>query len=217
MLSNFSSTSYLTNATSLFNTDSTGSQLNQVLSNYTGDLSACLANCSNQGICTLNSVQQFVCECNQYKTGRSCQSDSKPCSSNPCLNNGLCIDTNNQTSFQCFCHNSSLFYGIYCENKIDLCLNSTICFNKQGYCKVNGSQPVCSCIIGYSGVNCEIISSSLAVRKSIINVATIIAIIVITCYIFTIIGFDFTKYFLMKEKKQPIKNKQQIQTLIYHP
>jgi hypothetical protein len=71
--------------------------------------------------------------------------------------------------------------------------------------------------MGYSGVNCEIISSSLAVRKSIINAATIIAIIVITCYILTIIGFDFTKYCLMKNKKQPIKNKQQIQALIYHP
>jgi hypothetical protein len=203
MLSNFSSTSYLTNATSLFNTDSTGSQLNQVLSNYTGDLSACLANCSNQGICTLNSVQQFVCECNQYKTGRSCQSDSKPCSSNPCLNNGLCVDINNQTSsFQCIC--PSLFYGIYCENKIDLCLNSTICYNNQGYCKMNGSQPVCNCIVGYSGVNCEIISSSLAAKKIIINVSALIAFVVIAFFIFTIFVFDYTKYFLMAK---PIKKK----------
>ncbi len=155
-----------------------------------------MANCSNQGMCILNSLQQYICQCNQYRTGSACQSDTRPCSSNPCLNNGLCIDTNNQTSFQCDC--PSLFYGIYCENKIDLCLNSTICFNSQGYCKMNGSQPECNCIMGYSGLNCEIISSSLVVRKSIINAATLIAIIVITCYILTIIGFDFTKYFWMK-------------------
>jgi hypothetical protein len=203
------------NTASLFSTNRTGSQLNEVLTNYTGDLSACLANCSNQGICTQNSLQQYICECSQYRTGKSCQSDTRPCSSNPCLNNGLCIDTNNQTSFQCIC--PSLFYGTYCENKRDLCLNSSICFNNQGYCKMNGSQPMCKCIMGYSGVNCEILSSSLAVRKSIINAATIIAIIVITCYILTIIGFDFTKYFLLKEKKKPIKNQKQIQTLIYHP
>ena len=127
----------------------------------------------------------------------------------------MCIDTNNQTSFQCDC--PSLFYGIYCENRIDLCLNSKICFNNQGYCKVNGSQPVCNCIMGYSGVNCEKTSSSLAVRKSIINVATIIAIIVITGYIFTIIGFDFTKYYLMKEKKQVQKKNHEINKPYYHP
>jgi Tfp pilus assembly major pilin PilA len=103
------------NTASLFSTNRTGSQLNEVLTNYTGDLSACLANCSNQGICILNSLQQYICECNQYRTGKSCQSDTRPCSSNPCLNNGLCIDTNNQTlSFQCICSNSSLFYGTYC-------------------------------------------------------------------------------------------------------
>ena len=203
------------NTASLFNTNNTGSQLNNILSNYAGDLSACLKNCSNQGICTLNSLQEYICECNHYRTGKSCQSDSRPCSGNPCLNNGTCVNTNNQTSFQFDC--SSLFYGTYCENKIDLCMNSTICFNNQGYCKVNGSQPVCNCILGYSGVNCEIISSSLAVRKSIINAASIIAIIVITCYIFTIIGFDFTKYFLMKNKKQVQKKNQKINKIHYHP
>jgi hypothetical protein len=212
MLSNFPTTSFSINAYSLFTMNNTGSQLNNILSNYTGDLSACLANCSNQGICILNSLQQYICECSQYKTGKSCQSDTRPCSSNPCLNNGLCIDTNNQTlSFQCIC--PSLFYGIYCENKMDLCLNSSICFNNQGYCKMNGSQPVCKCIMGYSGVNCEIISSSLAVRKIIINVSAIIAFVVIAFFIFTILVFDYTKYFLMMK---PIKKKQEIKKFQYH-
>jgi hypothetical protein len=188
------------NALTLFKTNSTGSQLNNIMANYTGDLSACLANCSNQGICILNSLQQYICECNQYRTGKSCQSDTRPCSSNPCLNNGLCIDTNNQTlSFQCICSNSSLFYGTYCENKMDLCLNSAICFQNQGYCKMNGSQPVCKCIMGYSGVNCEILSTFLVVRKVVLTTASIVAIAVISCFMITIIGFDFTKYFLIKQ------------------
>jgi hypothetical protein len=42
----------------LFSQNSTGSQLNSILSTYTGDLSACLGNCSNRGSCVLNSLQQ---------------------------------------------------------------------------------------------------------------------------------------------------------------
>ena len=92
-----------TNASSLFSQNNTGSQVNNVLKTYTGDLSACLANCSNQGICTLNSMQQYICQCNLFRTGISCQSDSRPCSSGPCLNGGICNDTMNKTSFECTC------------------------------------------------------------------------------------------------------------------
>jgi hypothetical protein len=72
---------------SLFSTNNAGDELNYVLSTYTGGLSECLVNCSNQGICVLNSLEQYVCQCNQFRLGASCQTDSRPCSSNPCLNN----------------------------------------------------------------------------------------------------------------------------------
>jgi len=178
------------------------------LSTYTGDLSACLSNCSNQGVCVFSSMGKYMCHCNQYSSGLSCQTDTRPCSSGPCLNNGICSNTNNETSFQCDC--SPLYSGINCENKVDLCLNNTdICYMNQGYCVMNDTQPVCKCLMDYYGAKCELMSSSLVVRKAIISVSTIIVIVIMVCFILMVLLFDFTKYFLMnkKKKKQKIKNK----------
>ena len=204
-----------TASTALLNTNNTGIQLNNFLASYSGDLSSCLANCSNQGICILNLLQQYICQCNQFRTGSACQSDTRPCSSGPCLNGGICTDTNNSTSFECTCQ-TNLYFGIHCENKIDLCLNSSICFNNQGFCIMNGSQAMCKCKLDYSGVNCEIMSTSLTVRKAIINGATIIAIVVLACFILLIIFFDYTKYFLMNNKKS-ITTDNKKKKFYYHP
>jgi hypothetical protein len=190
----------MSNSTS-FDIISSESQLNNVLQTYTGDLSSCLANCSNQGVCVINSQQQYICQCNQYRTGVSCQSDTRPCSSGPCLNNGTCSNINNDTSFQCTCQNE-LFYGRHCENLINLCLNSTICTQNQGHCQINGTQPMCKCFKGYSGANCETISASLVITQSIISASTIIAIAVLTCFALMVFVFDYTKFCLMKKKKQ---------------
>jgi hypothetical protein len=213
MLSTQSITSI--NPSQLFNQNNTGTELNIILSSYIGDLSSCLVNCSNQGICVLNSLDKYICQCNEYSTGQACQSDSRPCSSNPCLNNGTCSNIyDNQTSassFQCICQDN-LYGGTYCENKVDLCLNKTdVCFNdQQGYCIINGSQPMCKCKNGYSGDKCEIISTSLIVKKVIISVSTIIAIVVIISFIILVLFFDFTKYFLMKKKQKEVKKKSKI-------
>ncbi len=202
-------------STCLFTTNSTGSQLNEVLSVYTGDLSGCLSNCSNQGYCVFNSIQKYVCKCNQYKTGKACQSDFRPCSSNPCLNNGTCSSIMNNTSFQCICQNS-LYSGIYCEQKLDLCINNTeTCFNNQGFCIMNDTQPTCKCLMGYSGKKCELQSTSLVITKVIINASSIVAIIVLVSFSILILCFDYTKYFLMKNKK-PTKKPPQIETRFYY-
>ena len=189
---------------------------NNILITYTGDLSACLANCSNQGVCILNSEQKYVCHCNQYRTGSACQSESLPCASYPCLNGGVCSNTNNDTTFQCMCVNN-LYYGANCENKLNLCLNSTVCFNNQGYCIMNDTQPVCKCKQYYSGVNCETISSSLATRKNIINASTVIAIITLVCFVITVFCMDFTKYFVMNRIDRRLSEKREILKPIYHP
>jgi len=222
---NFSSVNTLTNnhvthssisASSFFTINNTGNKLNGVLSTYTGDLSGCLANCSNQGYCVLNSLQQYMCQCDQYKAGKACQSDLRPCSSNPCLNKGTCsnIMNINETSFQCICQNN-LFYGTYCENKVDLCLNNTdLCIKGQGYCVVNGTRPMCKCLKEYSGIKCELQSTSMVVRKAIINASSIIAIIVLVCFIILVFFFDYTKYLLTKNKK-PKKKTSQIKRLHY--
>ena len=192
----------------LFNLNFTGSQLNNVLKTYTGDLSGCLANCSNQGVCYVSNQQQYSCQCNQYKTGFSCQSDTRPCSSGPCINNGTCSNINNETSFLCTCQNG-LYYGIHCENKINLCLNSTICIQNQGYCQMNGTQPICKCFMDYSGTNCETMSTSLIVKKTIISGTTIISIVIMVCLSIVILCFDYTKFSLMKKpiKKKPVIKK----------
>jgi hypothetical protein len=143
-------------------------------------------------------LQQYTCECNQFRTGSSCQTDLRPCSSNPCLNNGTCsniINNNNKRSFQCTCQ--YVFYGINCENKLDLCQNNTeLCINKQGYCIMNGTRPICKCLLDYSGIKCEIMSTSLVVKNAIINAATLIAIVVLVSFGLLILFFDYTKYFL---------------------
>jgi hypothetical protein len=201
-----------------FGINNTGVQLNDVLSTYTVDLSSCLANCSNQGICELNSFEQYVCQCNQFRMGASCQTDSRPCSSSPCLNKGTCSNVmdNNKTSFRCNCE-KNLYFGVHCEHHVNLCSNNTeICFNNQGYCIMNGTKPMCKCFMDYSGNNCEIMSTSLVVKKAIINVSTITAIIVIVCFIIMIISFDYTKYFLMRNKIM-IKKRAEIIKFQYHP
>ncbi len=206
----FSFIFYIASQTSIsFSINSTGTQINSVLTTYTGDLSACLSNCSNQGVCILDSLMnKYICQCFQYRKGVACQTDSRPCSSNPCLNNGTCSNINNDTSFECTCQESNLFFGIYCENKLDLCQNNTnVCASpNQGYCIMNGSQPMCKCMMGYSGIRCEIISTSLVVRKYIIDSSTIITIIVLASYIVFVVFLDCTKYFIIKKKRQPIKS-----------
>jgi len=81
---------------------------------------------------------------------------------------------------------------------------------------MNGTQPMCKCLMDYSGINCETMSTSLAVKKAIIDVATIIAITVMVCYVILIFCFDYTKYFLFKNQK-PLKKKKQIEKAHYHP
>jgi hypothetical protein len=206
------------NPSNLFSLGNHGIELNEILANYTGDLSACLANCSNHGFCKFDSVMnKYMCQCDQYRMGRACQTDSRPCSSNPCLNNGTCSNMNNDTSFECTCQDSNLFYGIYCENNLDLCQinNTNVCVSlSQGYCIMNGSQPMCKCLMGYSGVNCEVISTFVIIRKYIVDSSTIITIIVLIGFILTVLFFDYTKYFVMNK---PLKKKPRIKRFKYNP
>ena len=113
-------------------------------------------------------------------------------------------DINNDTSFQCTCR-SDIFYGFYCENKIDLCKNSSICYNSQGFCEMNDTQPVCKCKSEYSGVNCEIMSSYLVFQKSVVWLTTIIAIIILGVFAVIVIFLDFTNC-----GKKPIKKKHEL-------
>ena len=73
---------------------------------------------------------------------------------------------------------------------------------------MNQTQAICKCLIGFSGPSCEITSSFLVIRKSIMSAATIIAIVVMVGYALMIVCFDYTKYFaLPKMKKKHAKKR----------
>ncbi|RNA17391.1 eyes shut -like protein [Brachionus plicatilis] len=157
------------------------------------DINNCLLNCSNNGKCRLNSESKYVCECVDDFIGDRCQHNTRPCYLNRCRNNATCIENslNKIYSCECFTENNqtSLYYGIYCEKKIDVCSNET-CSN-HGYCKEENNAPICVCFYMYSGDKCENESEELKKNKMIVKTTTIIAIIVLISFFIIILCCDF--------------------------
>ena len=159
------------------------------------DISACLANCSNQGLCKLDpQMQKYICECNANFMGKSCQTDERPCSqSNKCLNNGTCINSQDLTSFTCQCPQNGPYYGKYCENMRNLCENVTC--SSHGYCTQSQIETKCKCNNGYEGEQCELESSTVKAVKSIQWTTTAICILFIAAFWIVIISNDLLSYF----------------------
>jgi amino acid transporter len=86
----------------------------------------------------------------------------------------------------------------------------------QGLCIMNDTQPECKCFMEYSGIKCETMSNSLAVKKAIINVSTIIAILVLACFIALVLFFDYTKH-NAKTNRNFISMKPEFKNFRYHP
>ena len=143
----------------------TQSQLKEIMhymENTKFDMSGCLRSCSNHGECPLDSSQNaFVCKCDTNFIGNACQKDIRPCSQEPCLNNGTCANLN--STFKCICFDN--YQGHYCELKDDICQNTTCSSN--GFCFDLNGEPKCKCFIDYSGDNCEILGKFQKMRKSI--------------------------------------------------
>ena len=188
-------------------------------SNY--DLSGCIVNCSNNGICSYDAgLNNFYCLCAGYYTGQACQFDSRPCSSNPCLNNATCIDYTNSVSYnmtsiisssnssEFYCSCSQYYTGTYCETKIDICQNETCSGN--GNCIDKKSIPICECFALYQGDKCEIQSSELKAIKTIVTFTSIIAIITVVSFYCCIVLLDISKYF-MKNKEH--ENRHQVHSI----
>ena len=96
----------------------------------------------------------------------------RPCSQVPCLNNGTCINVNQNTtrnetrsssSFECKCPVN--FYGALCELRVDICQNMTCTSN--GRCVDRNGEAKCECFVDYFGDNCENVAEFQTVRKSI--------------------------------------------------
>ena len=191
-----------------FNFDQlTSSQtLNLLNSNY--DLSGCIVNCSNSGSCKFDlNKNEFYCLCDSiYLSGSACQTDTRPCSSNPCLNNATCVDYTNSksynmtltsnSSFNCLCN--KYYAGSFCESKIDICQNETCSGN--GNCKDVNDQPKCECFAMYLGDKCDTQSSELKAVKAIISFASIVAIISVIVFYSCILCIDLTKFCFRRGK-----------------
>ena len=158
------------------------------------DLGGCLVNCTNNGQCKYNSASNtFMCSCFlKYMSGYACQIDTRPCSSNPCLNNGTCVDYpfSNSSSFYCLC--DKYHRGAYCESEIDLCQNET-CSNN-GNCFGLNKLPKCKCFNMYLGDKCESESKELKTVKEIISFTTILAIVIIVLFYSSFVLMDMSKF-----------------------
>ncbi|CAF1058555.1 unnamed protein product, partial [Brachionus calyciflorus] len=155
------------------------------------DVNDCIQNCSNNGKCKIINNSKYVCECNKNYVGSACQYKTLPCSSNPCLNNGLCEDNLSENNFKCQClkgkNESEIYYGQYCEFKRNVCQNET-CSNN-GYCFDNDNTAKCKCFSMFSGEKCETKSNEMIAVESVIKTSSIIAILFIfLAYIFVLLN-----------------------------
>ena len=160
-----------------------------------------MVNCSNHGECKIDpDTLELVCQCLSNFAGTSCQTDSKPCSQNRCLNNATCINVNNMTSYQCECE-SKLYYGRYCENKVNLCENKTC--SGHGYCVVvNGSEPECKCYYGFYGDACDYENLTKKIVKGVQTTSAVIAFIVLALTVFIILSNDGWNLFLERFRRR---------------
>ncbi|CAF1082042.1 unnamed protein product, partial [Brachionus calyciflorus] len=170
------------------------------------DFTDCLLNCSNNGQCKLDTlINRFFCLCQENYYGSSCKLNIKPCSSNPCLNNGICSDvlTNNIFNYECQCSNE-FYSGRNCELRKDVCFNET-CSNR-GNCFDLNHNAKCKCFSMYSGDKCEIESSDLKEIKRTIKATSILAIIIIFCFYGLLIILDiFCKSKKTKKNENDLK------------
>ena len=106
--------------------------------------------CLNGGSCLkqLNELY-YSCKCPPNFTGKSCETPNfSVCDSNPCKNNGKCVQLN-QNSYECKCVGN--FVGIHCE-RVNYCVNVScghgVCINS-----INGHS--CSCDQNFIGAKCD--------------------------------------------------------------
>ena len=182
----------------------------QVLSNVNYDISACLANCSNNGICSLDvNTQMYVCLCSLNFMGTACQINSNPCSSSKCINNGTCIHFNtasNKTTYKCECQAN--FYGDHCENRINSCANRTCTLN--GYCFQNETASLCKCFSDFYGDECELEKSAIKIQKGVQFTSLILCLLFVGFTIITILANDAVNLLMQKSyrsKQSEIKIK----------
>ncbi|KAM6082169.1 protein eyes shut homolog [Chlamydotis macqueenii] len=105
--------------------------------------------CLNNSTCLAQADGKPMCICKTGFEGTYCEVNSDECISDPCQNEGLCVDGVNH--YRCSCQHG--FTGTLCEVEINECL-SRPCKNN-GTCLDLVNRFICSCAPGYYGSLCE--------------------------------------------------------------
>lgn len=77
--------------------------------------------CQNNAKCVLNESEEAVCVCEPGYEGDLCELNIDECASNPCMNNGRCVDGVNQ--YYCVCENNFIDSDCCCTNANNPCTN----------------------------------------------------------------------------------------------
>lgn len=184
-------------------------QLSDILESVDYDVTGCLVNCTNNGICEINIANgRFECSCKNDYYGSDCKSNKKLCTGQTlCLNQGTCVDiieVDNKTnsvyySYRCECEPN--YYGSRCQYEVDLCKNKTCSSN--GNCMVNSTKvPWCKCFMFYNGADCEQKSAELVTIIRIISTASVIAIVAIVLIYVMVILIDLSNFYIDKSFKR---------------
>ncbi|CAF1135651.1 unnamed protein product [Brachionus calyciflorus] len=181
--------------------------LNKVLEilKFNLDISDCLINCSGNGKCKIFDDKKYGCECFDNFAGHNCQINTLPCWSNPCRNNGTCVNILTNKTFLCECssrNKTSLYFGKHCEYKGDLCQNETCSGN--GVCYEDENKKKCKCFNLYNGLKCENESDEIKLIKAVIRTSSILALVIILLTFLTFILIDLTN--LSKKRSYKIKH-----------
>ncbi|XP_030603557.1 protein eyes shut homolog [Archocentrus centrarchus] len=106
--------------------------------------------CLHSSTCLTRSNGTASCRCPAGFEGSWCEIDTDECSSNPCQNQGDCVDRVN--SYSCVCKMG--FSGLHCEEDINECASSP-CINA-GICQDLVNKFRCICPPGYFGTLCDL-------------------------------------------------------------
>ncbi|XP_037922140.1 protein crumbs isoform X2 [Hermetia illucens] len=117
------------------------------------DMPFCKVQPCKNGFCLSGEpLQPPKCQCSIGYTGKYCEIEINECESQPCQNNGQCIDSIG--SFECNCTNTG-FNGVLCENDIDECVMERISCGGKGLCINTRGSFKCQCPEDTCGPNCD--------------------------------------------------------------
>ena len=147
--------------------------------------------CLYNGTCLSDNVTSYECLCTEGFSGTYCEINMQPCQSLICLDHCVCIEKN-LTTFECQCLPG--YEGDNCEINTDYCQDVT-CQNN-GQCRSLLLNFTCECLTtDFTGLYCEIKSSSLTIHQIINNSLASVAILAIVFVLSVVILMDFLKYF----------------------